>query len=90
MQAFQLVLIMLSAVASAAPGDRGNYIVPGLGERKQAITGAGGGTLDLALAMLETETMTTDYAYGMFGESYAPTLPRWCADTNAAAKEIIR
>ena len=62
------MLIALGAVASAAPGDRGNYTVPGLGARKQAITDAGGSTLDLALAMLETETMTTDYAYGKFAD----------------------
>lgn len=66
MQTSQLVLLALGAVASAAPGDTGNYTVPGLGARKQAITAAGGSTLDLALAMLETETMTTDYAYGRF------------------------
>ncbi|KAL2110466.1 hypothetical protein VUR80DRAFT_1142 [Thermomyces stellatus] len=64
MQISQLVFIGLGAVALAAPGDRGQYTVPGLGARKQAITNAGGTTLDLAIAMLETETMTTDYAYG--------------------------
>jgi hypothetical protein len=45
--------------------DRGSYTVSGLGSRKQAILNAGGNTLDLAIAMLETERMTTDYAYGM-------------------------
>jgi hypothetical protein len=44
--------------------DRGSYTVSGLGSRKQAILGAGGNTLDLAIAMLETEHMTTDYTYG--------------------------
>ncbi len=44
--------------------DRGSYTVAGLGSRKQAILGAGGNTLDLAIAMLETEKMTTDYTYG--------------------------
>lgn len=34
--------------------DRGSYTVPGLGQRKQAILNAGGNTLDLAIAMLET------------------------------------
>ncbi|KAH9892296.1 hypothetical protein F4778DRAFT_784657 [Xylariomycetidae sp. FL2044] len=38
-------------------------MVSGLGSRKSAILGAGGNTLDLAIAMLETETMTTDYVY---------------------------
>jgi hypothetical protein len=42
----------------------GSYTVGGLGNRKRAITGAGGDTLDLAIAMLETENMTTNYPYG--------------------------
>ncbi|KAL4889997.1 hypothetical protein BDV59DRAFT_204803 [Aspergillus ambiguus] len=44
--------------------DRGNYTVSGLGERKAAVLAAGGNTMDMAIAMLETETMTTDYTYG--------------------------
>ncbi len=44
--------------------DRGSYTVNGLGSRKQAILSAGGNTLDLAIAMLETENMQTNYAYG--------------------------
>ncbi|KAL2138833.1 hypothetical protein VTI28DRAFT_6175 [Corynascus sepedonium] len=44
--------------------DRGSYTVSGLGQRKQAILGAGGSSLDLAIAMLETERMSTDYTYG--------------------------
>ncbi|KAL2866227.1 glycoside hydrolase family 134 protein [Aspergillus lucknowensis] len=57
---------ILGALASPAKrqDDRGSYTVPGLGERKQAVLNAGGNTLDLAIAMLETETMTTDYVYG--------------------------
>ncbi|KAK3897386.1 hypothetical protein C8A05DRAFT_47983 [Staphylotrichum tortipilum] len=39
--------------------DRGSYKVSGLGNRKKAILGAGGTTLDLAIAMLETENMQT-------------------------------
>lgn len=50
--------------ASAQEDNRGSYNVPGLGARKQAILGAGGNTLDLAIAMLETENMQTNYAYG--------------------------
>lgn len=65
MQYLSLVLGLV-AVASAASGDRGEYTVPGLGSRKQAILNAGGNTLDLAIAMLETEQMSTDYTYGMF------------------------
>lgn len=37
-----------------ARDDRGSYTVSGLGARKQQITSAGGTTLDLAIAMLET------------------------------------
>ncbi|KAL2842388.1 hypothetical protein BJY01DRAFT_249071 [Aspergillus pseudoustus] len=44
--------------------DRGSYTVDGLGSRKQEVTAAGGTSQDLAIAMLETETMTTDYTYG--------------------------
>lgn len=65
MQYLSLVLALV-AVASAASGDRGSYTVPGLGSRKQAILNAGGNSLDLAIAMLETERMSTDYTYGMF------------------------
>ena len=36
----------------------------GLGARKQQVVAAGGTTLDLAIAMLETENLGTDYAYG--------------------------
>jgi len=42
----------------------GSYSVSGLGSRKQQVLGAGADTLDLAVAMLETETMSTNYAYG--------------------------
>ncbi|KAL4756450.1 uncharacterized protein BDW70DRAFT_154190 [Aspergillus foveolatus] len=62
---------VLALGALAAPSmdmtkraDRGSYTVSGLGQRKQAILNAGGNTLDLAIAMLETEGMTTDYTYG--------------------------
>ena len=34
--------------------DRGSYTVSGLGSRKSAVLSAGGNTLDLAIAMLET------------------------------------
>ncbi|KAI0401943.1 hypothetical protein F4802DRAFT_600472 [Xylaria palmicola] len=70
MQFPTFVLLLASAVyANPASGidrreDRGQYTVSGLGARKQAILKAGGNTLDLAIAMLETETMTTDYVYG--------------------------
>jgi hypothetical protein len=38
--------------------------VSGLGSRKQQILNAGGTTLDIAIAMLESDNMGTDYAYG--------------------------
>lgn len=40
------------------------YTYSGLGSRKQAVRNAGGSSLDLAIAMLETEGMNTNYAYG--------------------------
>lgn len=64
MQISTTILLALATIVSAAPGDRGSYTVSGLGARKQAILNAGGNTLDLAIAMLETEHMKTDYAYG--------------------------
>ncbi|MFC6017400.1 carbohydrate-binding domain-containing protein [Plantactinospora solaniradicis] len=42
----------------------GSYTVSGLGSRKQAVTRAGGNVLDLAIAMLETDNMQTNYPYG--------------------------
>lgn len=79
MQLSNLLAFVLAATAAAVPVSgteqadasldkradaRGSYTVSGLGSRKQAILNAGGNTLDLALAMLETERMSTDYAYG--------------------------
>lgn len=67
-----LLFGLLSAVTvSAAPiearaDDRGSYTVSGLGTRKQAVLKAGGSTLDIAIAMLESDTITADYAYGWF------------------------
>jgi hypothetical protein len=77
MQLSNLFALALAATAMAAPAsdaatpavekrqDRGSYTVGGLGSRKQAILNAGGNTLDLAIAMLEDEHMSTGYAYGM-------------------------
>lgn len=48
-----------------ARADRGRETISGLGHRKQAILHAGGNSLDLAIAMLETKNMGTDYVYGM-------------------------
>lgn len=59
-----VALSILATPASAQDDDRGFYQVAGLGSRKQEVIAAGGNTLDLAIAMLETENMGTDYAYG--------------------------
>ncbi|GAA1790200.1 hypothetical protein GCM10009682_10300 [Luedemannella flava] len=42
----------------------GSYTVSGLGNRKTQVRNAGGNVLDLAVAMLETDTMRANYAYG--------------------------
>lgn len=60
-----IALVGVSALPGANAADRGSYTVSGLGTRKQAILKAGGNTLDLAIAMLETDNMGTDYVYGM-------------------------
>jgi len=53
------------ATTTEPPGPSGHYTVPGLGARKKAITNYGGTVLDMAVAMLETETMQADsYPYG--------------------------
>jgi hypothetical protein len=43
---------------------RGSSNIPGLGSRKKELLAKGGDTLDMAIAMLETENMKADYAYG--------------------------
>ncbi|KAJ5967485.1 hypothetical protein N7501_003733 [Penicillium viridicatum] len=48
----------------ARADDRGSSIIPGLGARKRAVLNVGGNTRDLAIAMLETNNMTTEYKYG--------------------------
>ncbi|KAF8250986.1 hypothetical protein K440DRAFT_580147 [Wilcoxina mikolae CBS 423.85] len=44
--------------------DQGSYSVPGLSWQKQQVLNNGGNSLDLAIAMLETDDMTTNYPYG--------------------------
>jgi hypothetical protein len=44
--------------------DRGSERIRGLGARKQAVLNNGGAVFDLAVAMLETKTMTADYPSG--------------------------
>lgn len=68
-QTFLLSLISAARVGAAPfalkrADDRGSYEVSGLGSRKQEILKAGGSTLDIAIAMLESDTMQADYAYG--------------------------
>lgn len=64
MKLFLLSMLLCSSIAAPitdpaphsleARQDSGSYTVPGLGARKQAILGAGGNTLDIAIAMLES------------------------------------
>jgi hypothetical protein len=62
MKVSQLLLTSLCILgALAAPSDpinkradRGSETVRGLGQRKRAVLNAGGNTIDLAIAMLET------------------------------------
>lgn len=54
-----------SASITARQDRRGSEQIPGLGSRKQQVISAGGNTMDLAVAMLETTNMGTDYRYGM-------------------------
>lgn len=70
-----------SDALEARQTDRGSYTVSGLGSAKQSVLNAGGNTLDLAIAMLETERMNTNYAYGMYeneeANSVAVNRQRW-------------
>lgn len=54
----------LFAASAAQAADRGSYTVSGLGARKQALLNNGGDTLDMAIAMLETDNMQSWYRYG--------------------------
>ncbi|MEU8512828.1 carbohydrate-binding domain-containing protein [Kitasatospora sp. NPDC048722] len=42
----------------------GSYLVSGLGSRKSQVRAAGATSLDLAIAMLESDRMAADYPYG--------------------------
>ncbi len=53
-----------AARAASCPSTCGSYNVSGLGARKRQILNAGGNSLDLAIAMMETETMQANYTYG--------------------------
>lgn len=54
-------IFFLVAVSEAG---QGTYTVPSLGARKREILNAGGGSWDIAIAMLESEHLSTDYIYG--------------------------
>ncbi|KAG8767669.1 hypothetical protein FRC12_006117 [Ceratobasidium sp. 428] len=64
--ALAVSLLIIAPLVTAAPMKRntGSYTVSGLGNRKKAITSAGGNDLDLAIAMMETENMQATYTYG--------------------------
>ncbi|KAH7082493.1 hypothetical protein FB567DRAFT_475021 [Paraphoma chrysanthemicola] len=53
-----------SAPALEARQNTGSYTISGLGQRKRQVTAAGANSFNLAIAMLETERMDTNYAYG--------------------------
>ncbi|KAG0789182.1 hypothetical protein G6F29_008421 [Rhizopus arrhizus] len=57
-------LSLLFAVGLATAARNGSYTVHDLGKRKQEILNNGGGVWDIAIAMLESEKMITDYPYG--------------------------
>ncbi|KAE8352480.1 hypothetical protein BDV28DRAFT_148991 [Aspergillus coremiiformis] len=60
-----LLPLALGAVIDARDGRRGTTTISGLGARKQAISAAGGNTMDMAIAMLETDKMdASTYPYG--------------------------
>ncbi|KAG2229291.1 hypothetical protein BDF21DRAFT_497346 [Thamnidium elegans] len=61
---FKIFLFFLLVAIVSAADSRGSYSVPDLGKRKRQILNAGGGSWDIAIAMLESEHLTTDYVYG--------------------------
>jgi hypothetical protein len=89
---FQAITLLLASVATAVPAGspagnklfaredkRGFETVPGLGSRKQNILNAGGNTLDLAIAMLETVNMQTSYTYGKEVSFFAMSITKLTA-----------
>jgi hypothetical protein len=59
-----LAVMVIPWLTTTVPTDRGSHPVPGLALRKQQLLAAGGNSLDMAVAMLETDTMTAQYPYG--------------------------
>lgn len=54
----------------------GQYEVPGLGERKRLLTAAGGDSFDMAVAMMETESMRSSPEGYPFGDVYPNKIPK--------------
>ncbi|RHZ57468.1 glycoside hydrolase family 134 protein [Aspergillus thermomutatus] len=61
---FATIIGLFGLVPLALCDNRGSYTVSGLGQRKQEILKAGGTTMDMAIAMLESDHMKADYVYG--------------------------
>ncbi|KAF8873872.1 hypothetical protein BD779DRAFT_1664312 [Infundibulicybe gibba] len=53
-----------TSIEARTLGQTGSYTVSGLGARKKQLIACGANELDMAIAMLETERMSTDYTYG--------------------------
>ncbi|MDQ2716621.1 MAG: hypothetical protein M3Z08_17080 [Chloroflexota bacterium] len=62
--AFTSLPAHVSAAGCPSGMSCGSYSIPGLGARKQQVLKAGASTLDLAVAMLETNTMQATYVAG--------------------------
>ena len=96
-----LAAVSIPLLVGDEPTDRGSYPVPGLGQRKQELLAAGADSLDLAMAMLETETMTAQYPYGdgkrgdaanfgVFKQNWFMIRQSWPAFRDAAAEDYAR
>jgi hypothetical protein len=56
-----LFLLFTAAMTLVSADNQGSYTVPSLGKRKRQIMRHGGQVLGLTTAMLETDTLTTNY-----------------------------
>ncbi|EAW23603.1 glycoside hydrolase family 134 protein [Aspergillus fischeri NRRL 181] len=61
---FTTIVSLFGLAQLALCNNRGSYTIPGLGQRKQALLKAGGNTMDMAIAMQESDHMKADYVYG--------------------------
>ncbi|KAI8329712.1 hypothetical protein BC941DRAFT_442219 [Chlamydoabsidia padenii] len=64
LKAINFLFILLIALTAVMADDRGSYTIPGYGLKKKAILDNGGSTLDMAIAMLETDNTYSIYPYG--------------------------